>query len=395
MSNSSLFQKNSQRVKAYAEDGVDVEEEAIFSSFAGSICKASYENSPFVEVHDLSGGGFRGPRPFTFKNLPEGYFIEASTDGIGTKGIIIDAAKTHHLAAYDLIAMTASDITRFGGIPLVFVNVFDTSSIGKEGDKVSQTYKSAIAGLGDVAKAAKIVVLKGETAQMGNAIGSEIKDSKTKLNWSGTMIGAYHKDKMITGEGLAPGQVIIGLKEDGFRCNGISSIRGALRAKFGEEWWKNLDAKDAIKEAATPSVLYDTFINTLHGWYSKDFKPEIKLHSVVHLSGGAFSEKLAKDILFPKKLSAELTDLWEPPNIMRECAFWRHISDEEFYEVWHGGQGMLLIIDAKDAEHCLARATEFGIEAKIVGKITKKEDEPNVTIMSQLTPGKKIIYSQK
>ena len=391
MVNSTFIRKNSQHVKAYAEDGVDVEEEALFSSFAGSICKASYKNSPFVEIHDFSGGQFRGPRPFTFKNLPEGYFIEASTDGIGTKGILIDAAKTHHLAAYDLIAMTSSDITRFGGIPLVFVNVFDTSSIGKEGDEVSKTYKSAIAGLGEVAKQEKIVILKGETAQMGDAIGSEITDSKTKLNWSGVMIGAYHKNKMITGEDLAAGQVIIGLKENGFRCNGISSIRKALKEKYGQKWWKNPEAKESIKQAATPSVLYDMYVNTLHGWFSKDFKPEITLRSVVHLSGGAFKEKLAKDILFPRKLSAELNDLWEPPKIMRECAFWRNITDEEFYEVWHGGQGMLLIVDEKDAIYCTKRAKDFSIEAKIVGKITKT-DNPQVSISSKLTPGKIIIY---
>lgn len=378
--------------KISSQDGVDIEEESLFSSFAGSICKASYKNSPFVEVHDLSGGQFRGPRPFTLKNLPEGYFIEVSTDGIGTKGIIIDAAKTHHLAAYDIIAMTASDITRFGGIPLIFVNVFDTSSIGNEGDEVSKTYKNVISGLGEVAKKEKIVILKGETAQMGDALGSEIKDSKTKLNWSGMMIGAYHKNKMITGEKLAPGQVIIGLKENGFRCNGISSVRGALREKYGKEWWKNSEARESINQAATPSVLYDNYINTLHGWFNKDFKPEIVIHSVVHLSGGAFREKLAKDILFPKKLSAELFDLWEPPEIMRQCAEWRGLTDEEFYEVWHGGQGMLLIVDTKDAEHCIKRAKDFFIEAKIVGKITK-ENEPQVSINSKLTPEKKISYT--
>lgn len=377
--------------KIYSQDGVDVEEEASFSSFAGSVCKASYQNSPFVEVHDLSGGSFRGPRPFTFKNLPEGYLIEASTDGIGTKGILIDAAKSHHLAAYDIIAMTSSDITRYGGVPLIFINVFDTTSIGNEGDEVSETYKSAISGLGEVAKKEKIVILKGETAQMGDAIGSENTLSKTKLNWSGTMIGAYHKDKMITGENLKEGQVIIALKENGFRCNGISSVRKALKEKFGAKWWENSDATESIKLSATPSVLYDAYVNTLHGWYNKDFKSEITIHAIVHLSGGAFREKLAKDILFPKGLSAELYDLWEPPEIMRECAKWRKLEDEEFYEVWHGGQGMLLIVEEKDAEYCIKRAKDFGIEAKIAGGITK-EKEPSVSINSKLTPNKKIIY---
>jgi len=391
MTNQFHVAKNSKQVKAYATDGVDVEEEALFSAFAGGVCKASYQNSPFIDVHDFSGGGFRGPRPFSFKNLPEGYFIEASTDGIGTKGILHDAAHTHHLAAYDIIAMTASDITRFGGLPLVFINVFDTVSIGEKGDEVSETYKSAIAGLGEVAKKEKIVLLKGETAQMGDAIGSEIKDSKTKLNWSGTMIGAYHKDKMITGETLAPGQAIVALKENGFRCNGISSIRKALQMKFGKEWFKNPEAKESIQKCATPSVLYDTYINTLHGWFAKDFKPEVKIHALVHLSGGALREKLAKDLLLPRRLSAELTDLWEPPNIMRECAFWRNIHDEEFYEVWHGGQGMLLLVDEKDADYCIKRAKDFGVEAKVAGKISKTA-EPQVVIDSKLTPGKKIIY---
>ena len=391
MINSVYIKKNFASKKVYAKDGVDVEEESLFSSFAGSICKASYKNSPFVKIHDFSGGNFRGPRPFTLKNLPEGYFIEASTDGIGTKGILIDAAKTHQSAAYDIIAMTASDITRFGGIPLIFVNVFDTTSIGNKGGRVSETYKSAIASLGKVAKESKIVLLKGETAQMGDAIGSEIKDSKTKLNWSGTMIGAYHKDKMITGEKIKKDQIIIALKENGFRCNGISSARKALKIKFGENWWKNPKAKESIKQAATPSVLYDNYINTLHGWFNKSFKPEIPLHAVIHLSGGAFKEKLAKDILFPRKLSAELFDLWEPPKIMRECAFWRNITDGEFYEVWHGGQGMLLIVDERDALYCIKRGKDFGIQAKIVGKITK-EDEPQISINSKLTVGKTIIY---
>ena len=133
------------------------------------------------------------------------------------------------------------------------------------------------------------------------------------------------------------------------------------------------------------------YVNTLHGWFNKDFKPEIAIHSVIHLSGGAFKEKLAKDILFPKKFSAELFDLWEPPKIMRQCAQWRKITDEEFYEVWHGGQGMLLIVEEKDASHCLKRAKDFGIKAKIAGRITK-EKNPQVSINSKLTKGKIIIY---
>ena len=376
----------------YAQDGVDVEEEADFSKYAGSICRGSYKNSKFVEVHDFSAGHFRGPRPFTFKNLPKGYMIEASTDGLGTKGVVIDAAKTHIDAAYDIIAMTASDITRYGGIPLIFINVLDTVSVGEAGDTTRQAYKDVMDGLGKVAKKENLVILKGETAQMGICIGSEIADSKTKLNWSGTMIGAYHKDKMITGDDIKEGQIILALKENGFRSNGISSLRKALAKKFGTAWWNNPKAKEIIKLAATPSVLYDRYITTLHGWFTADFKPEIAIHSVVHLSGGAIREKLAKDILFPRGLSAEITDLWKPPQIMKDCAAWRGIEDEEFYETWNGGQGMLLIVDKASVPHALKRGKEFGIQVRVAGKIVKKKI-PTVEITSKLSKNKKVIYS--
>lgn len=374
----------------YTKDGVNIENESDFSKYAGAICKDSYKNSKHVHVHDFSQGSFRGPRPISFKNLPKNFFIEGSTDGIGTKGILIDAAKSHKNAAYDIIAMTASDITRFGGLSLVFINVLDVVSVGEEKSEERKLYKQLMDGLGEVTKKENLVVLKGETAQMGVCLGSEIVDSKSKLNWSGMMLGVYTKEKMITGKSVKAGQVIIALKEQGFRSNGISSVRKAFKNKFGDKWWEVKEAQGYIKQAAAPSVLYDKFVTTLHGWHNKTFKPEVKLHAVVHLSGGAIKEKLGKDILFPKGLGAKINDLWDPPEIMRLAAKWREIDDEEFYETWNGGQGMLLIVDKKDVSKTLKRAEDFGVQAKVVGVITKN---PEVQIDSKFNPGSKIMYA--
>ena len=97
--------------------------------------------------------------------------------------------------------------------------------------------------------------------------------------------------------------------------------------------------------------------------------------------------------MFPRGLSANLNDLWEPPTIMRNCVVWRGLSDKEFYETWHGGQGMLLVIDEKDVKHCLRRAKQFSIKAKLAGRITK-EKIPQVKIVSKLTKGKEIVYKK-
>jgi phosphoribosylformylglycinamidine cyclo-ligase len=355
----------------YAADGVNVDDEADFSSFAGTVCKASYKNSRFVKVHDLSEGSFRGPRPFTLQKLPKGSYIELSSDGIGTKGVLIDAAGAHEGAGYDLIAMVSSDITRYGGVPLVLANILDVASVGEPGSNVSNTYKRLMKGLSDAAREIGVVILKGETAQMGVCLGSEIPDSPTRFNWGAVMTGAYHPKKMITGNTLKEGQAIVALKECGFRSNGISSVRAAFRAKYGEKWWTKKEAQQYMKAAAAPCVLYDTFVNTLHGWYAKDFKAEVKLHGVIHLSGGGIKEKLGRDQLFRRGLSAEINNLFMPPEIMQLCKEWRGMSDGEFYTAWNGGQGMLLVVNEKDAEYVCKRAAQFGIEAQIAGKITK------------------------
>ncbi len=363
----------------YARDGVNIEHESDFSAAAGVVCKASYKNSKFVKVHDLSEGSFRGPRPFTLHKLPAGYFTEVSSDGIGTKGVLVDAAQLHETAAYDLVAMVSSDITRYGGVPLVLANILDVAAVGEPGGAVATQYRKLLTGLHRAAQECGVVILKGETAQMGVCLGSEIPDSPTRFNWSAVMVGAYHPKKMITGKTLKAGQVIIALKEQGFRSNGISSVRAAFRAQYGEAWWKHPKAKEDIVRAAAPSVLYDAFVTTLHGWFAPSFRPEVRIHAIAHLSGGGIKEKLGHDILFKRGLSATFDNLCMPPDIMRQCKAWRGMSDAEFYTAWNGGQGMLLVVDERDAKKVCTRAKAFGVTAQIAGKITK-EKEPQIHI---------------
>lgn len=382
----------------YAADGVNVQEGDSFSSLAGKVCRDSYGNSPFVKVHDLSRGHFRGPRSFSFQNLPEGYTMDAAPDGIGTKVVIIDAASSHRHAARDLVAMTCGDITRFGGLPLVFINVLDVKTLGQSGPNaplygrmINERFRTMIYGLGEVCREQNLVAYKGETAELGVCVSSEDHMALTQFNWAGTAIGVYHPDKMITGETLAPGQWIVAFREKGFRSNGLGSVRGAFRKRFGAEWYRNPDAAEAILAASEPSVLYDRFFSWLNGWHKKDFTPIIKAHLIVHVTGGAIRSKLAEDVLFPRGLSAHLDNLWEPPKIMSQCAEWRGMSDEECHETWHGGQGALMVIDSWDYGLLEAQASYHGLEVRPCGEITDGKN-PSVTIRSRFS-GKDIVFT--
>lgn len=208
-----------------------------------------------------------------------------------------------------------------------------------------------------------------------------------KFNWSGTVLAAAHPEKEITGDALRPDHIIVAFRERGFRGCGSSSVREALARRFGREYWNAPEAGEAIFDATHPAALYDRFLAMVHGWFSADLQAEIRMHAIIHLSGGSFKSKLGKDVLFPRGLSADLHNLYEPPRIMYNCAIWRGMSDKECYATWNCGQGVLVVVETqKDANRLIGLAQEFGIEAQMCGFIQHRAS-PSVRITSKFNPG--------
>jgi phosphoribosylformylglycinamidine cyclo-ligase len=368
-----------------------------FSAFSASICRASWGNSPHVVVQDYAKESFRGPRTYRFTKLPRGTTFNSGADGIGSKVVIITEALTHLQAAYDLAAMTAGDQTRYGGKCLLFVNVLDVSTLGRLGSETHRLFGETMKGLGAVAKELGIVLFAGETAELGPCVSSENPDAVTCFNWAGFMTAAHHPRLMITGSNVRPGDVIVALKEDGFRSNGMSSVRGALRLQFGGgyegKWWKNPDAASAIKAAAVPSRLYDRFLSWVNGWESPKLKPLIPIKAIAHLSGGGIPSKLGSDILFRFGLSATLDHLWEPPVIMQQCASWRGINHYDAYKTWNGGQGVLAVLEQKYVSKFIDMARRHGHPARQCGRVVESRGSPRLEIHSRFGEGGLLEYT--
>jgi len=366
----------------YKQDGVDVEEGDKFSDFAAKLCRTTYENSQHITIRDFSQGHFRGPRGFQLRNLPLDCWMDMAPDGKGTKPVLVDAAGNYEHAARGLVAMVAGDITRWGGLPLVLVNNLDTGSIGKEGDRVNRAFRTMLVSLKNIADEQGFVMFKGETAELGYCIYFENKNALTRFLWSAVMLGVYLPRTIITGDEIQVGMIFMALRDPGFGNNGLSTTRAALAMHFGSDFYSLPEAQEAIKLAAAPTTLYDKFLATANGWFNYRFEPLIPVKLIVHVTGGAIESKLAKDILFPRGLSANLNDLWEPSPIMKDCAKWRGLTDRECYRYWHGGQRVLVVIEERDVLDFLDLASSHGIDAKVAGEITK-EMSPKVTIASK------------
>ena len=367
--------------QAYKQDGVDIAAGDSFSKFAGNVCRSTFEFSPFVRVREDTQH-FRGSRDYVFveEKLPSGHGEVKRNDGCGTKPIIISAARAYKLAANDLLSMPNGDIVRQGGLPLVATNDLTVSELGEAGTPRNEAFRTLIAGIYTAAAQEGVVMFSGETAEVGPCVGSDDPDAMTKFLWSADVVGKSHPAFTINARGLTPGLVIVALPENGFRVNGYSSFRKALRLKYGERYFDNPEAEEAIRQGAAPSTLYTRFLTHINGW-NEHLKRHVEIKAIAHITGGGIVGKFAEDILFPQGLSADLSNLYPPPDIMQKCREWRGMDEEEAYRTFNGGQAFLVVIPSRDVDQFLSLARKFGHDARICGEIVYNKS-PRLLIKS-------------
>ncbi len=372
----------------YRQDGVNVPLGDQFSAYAGRLCRETYENCPNLEVVDYSRGAFRGPKFFVPKDLPMGTGFHVAPDGIGTKVVITDAAGLYGFSATDWVAMCCGDVTRYGGDPALLVNNLDVSSLGE--DERSPRFMAAcrlMRGLQEVANRYKLVMYNGETAEVGPLVDSPNPNATLKYLWSGVAFGFFHPKNIITGSSVRVGQRIVAFRERGLRSNAGSSARAAFQMRFGDDWYRHPEAQEYIRLAAQPSIIYDRFLAYVNGWKNR-LEPLVQASLIVHLTGGSFRGKFFDDFLGKHGFSAVLNNLFDPPEIMQCVAEWRGYDSAGFYDTFHGGQGVLMVVENKRyVDYLIKLGLSSGIEIQDVGEITSRDTKPTLVIHSKYRPG--------
>ncbi len=188
-----------------------------------------------------------------------------TTDGVGTKLIIADAMKKWDTVGIDCIAMNVNDLYVMGVEPLAFV---DYISIEKPNENL---IAQVIESLNEGARQANISIIGGETASLPDIIKG--------FDLAGTAVGTVDKDKVITGEKIAVGDVVIGLPSNGIHSNGYSLVRKVI-AESGLKYTDPLpyNKKTTIgDELLKPTRIYAEVVKLFK-------KYEIK--GMAHITGG-------------------------------------------------------------------------------------------------------------
>ncbi|MFA6027614.1 MAG: AIR synthase-related protein [Patescibacteria group bacterium] len=294
---------------------------------------------------------FSGVRVIDVSQMPKNTVLCMGFDGIGTKVEIAQRLNMHNTMAYDLLAMTCDDAVMAGGEPVLAGSVLDVNSLAGNMDAIKQL----ASGYVKAAREAGVAIINGELAELGAHIGGY---GRFHYAWSSTVVWFGRKDRLFDGRKIRKGDYLVGLKENGFRSNGLSLVRKVL---------KNNNHRTIWEKVSTPSKIYTKAAVAMFGGYDK--KPQAKVHGIAHITGGGIPGKLGR-VLKPSGLGAIINDPFEPPEIMKYCQKIGKVTEKEAYSAWNMGQGMVIITPEPDKVINIALKNK--IKAKVIGEVVHK-----------------------
>lgn len=356
------------RRQTYAAVGVDVDIEAQAARILYEAARKTWANrSGKLGEVIFPFDDFAGLRFVRVDKLPQGTVMYGGSDGVATKADFAERANKFDSLAFDLMAMVCDDAVIKGGEPILLKNVLDMNTLGRDESRLPYI-KELASGLVLAAKEAGVAVINGELAQLNDRKGNMDIFS---IDWSADVTWFAHESRLITGYDVVPGDVLVGLREEGVRCNGISLIRRVLKDAYGDNWETHeLNGKRLIDLALQPSKIYSAAVVDMFGGYDLSRKPKAKIHGAAHISGGGIYEKLGR-LLRASGHGADIDNPFVPCDLMLHCQEVGGVSDYEAYRTWNMGQGMVIATPAP--EEVVTVAKEHGIEARPIGVISEKK----------------------
>jgi len=274
--------------------------------------------------------------------------LVSGTDGVGTKLKIAMMCDRHDTIGIDAVAMCVNDILVQGAEPLIFLDYIAVGSLKPE--KVA----AIVRGVAEGCLQSRCSLIGGETAEMPGFYGQDEYDI------AGFAVGVVEKSRILTGEGIVAGDVVLGLPSSGVHSNGFSLVRKIFFDKGG------YGVDHVFPELGMPlgeALLTPTRI------YVRDIQPLLDkglLKAMAHITGGGLIENIPR--ILPEGVDVELeAGSWEVPPIFTLMQKLGDVGFTEMHRVFNMGIGMALITSAENAETII----EMLPQVRLIGKVTK------------------------
>ena len=250
-----------------------------------------------------------------------------SIDGVGTKTIIARKLGKFDTIGIDLLSAAANDILVMGARPLTFLDYIANDKLNPE------TVEEIVSGMVKACKSTGVSLVGGETAEMPDTYLPGEHDLV------GIITGVVEKGKIITGENIKPGDVLLGLPSNGLHTNGYSFAR-KLFFEIG-----GYDVNDTIPELekSVGLALLEPHINyTNHVFAVLDADIDIK--GIAHITGGGLVENIPR--ILPDGCGVEIQKgSWPILPVFDVMQSLGDVDEDEMFRAFNMGIGMVFIVD--------------------------------------------------
>ena len=273
--------------------------------------------------------------------------LVATTDGVGTKLDLARLFDRHEVVGTDLVHHCVNDAMAMGAEPLFFLDYFSTSRI--DGD----IFTRVVGAMADACAAHGCALLGGETAEMPGTYGVGAYDL------AGFLVGAVRRDAILDPRNVAVGDVCIGLRSSGLHTNGYSLARAIVARAAAAQGRDMLGVLRMRRPDLDGETLGEALLRT-HTSYLAPFRAmrgAARIRSIAHLTGGGWEGNLPRAL--PQGLGAVIDrGAWEVPALFRVLADLGRVEDQEQWDTWNMGIGIVFAIDRADAAAALAAVPE-------------------------------------
>jgi len=292
--------------------------------------------------------------------------LVATTDGVGTKLDVARALDRHEVVGTDLVHHCVNDAMAMGAEPLFFLDYFSTSRIDPA------IFARVVGAMADACAAHRCALLGGETAEMPGTYGAGAYDL------AGFLVGAVARDRILDPRSVLIGDVCIGLPSTGLHTNGYTLARAIVARSAAAQGKDMLAALTAPRGDLDGASLGDALLHT-HSSYLAPFRAlrdAAAIRSIAHLTGGGWEGNLPRAL--PDGLGAVVDrSAWQAPAVFRVLSDLGRVQDEEQWDTWNMGIGLVVIVPEADADAALRAVPD----AVVVGRVERaRADERRIRL---------------
>lgn len=346
--------------KAYAAAGVDIDLGNKVKATLPQLLASTHRREVLGKV-----GGFGGLFAIDIKKFKQPILV-SSVDGVGTKLKIAFAMDKHDTIGEDLVNHCVNDIAVLGAEPLFFLDYLGTGKLEPH------VFTEIIKGFARGCAKNNCSLIGGETAQMPGFY------QPGEYDVSGTIVGVVEKSRMLDGsKSIKPGDAIIGLVSSGLHTNGYSLARKIFFDQLNFQPTTHVpELNNTIgDELLKVHISYGPLVQKLLKKFNPGSQRSIK--ALAHITGGGFIDNIPR--VLPKNCDVLIRkNSWEMLPIFQIIQAKGGVPEEELYQVFNMGIGMIVIVPSDKADTVLKFIRAQKQNAWLIGEVTKGKGQAKV-----------------